>query len=107
MANGIRGWLGPKCSRHLSYSWVKIPEKISTRKTDPAGIERRPTRWETTMLALDYSGGRNPKHLKVQWVGINRTHKHTHNTILKNLNLRDKRKNGVFLHFVILKIKDM
>ena len=37
MANDIWGWMGPKFSRHLSYSWGKIPEKTSIRKTDPAG----------------------------------------------------------------------
>ena len=30
MANDIRGWIGPKFSRHLPYSWGKTPEKLTT-----------------------------------------------------------------------------
>ena len=48
---------GPKFSWHLSYSWRKTPEKTSTRKTDPSGIEPRPAVWEATMLPLDHSSG--------------------------------------------------
>ena len=34
MVNDIRGWKGPKFSRHLSYSRGKTSEETSTRTTD-------------------------------------------------------------------------
>ena len=58
MANDIWEWMGPKFSRHLSYSWWKTPlEKTSTTKTDPTWFEPGPARWETMMLPQDQSSG--------------------------------------------------
>ena len=44
MANDVWGYMEPKFSWHLSYSWAKIPEKTSTRKTYPTR-DRTQARW--------------------------------------------------------------
>ena len=49
MANDIQGWMGPKFSWHLSYSWKNTMEKTSTRKIGPTG-DRMQVLWRWCSL---------------------------------------------------------
>ena len=59
MTNGIWGYIAPKFSRHLPYSWGKTQEKTQPGKLTRPGIKPWTARWEAAMLPLEHSGGRH------------------------------------------------
>ena len=57
MPNDIRGWIGPRFSRHLSYGWEKVRKKPQPVNVARPRIEPGPPRWKATMVTLDHGGG--------------------------------------------------
>ena len=110
MANDIQGWMRPKFSWHLSYSWGKTPEKSQPAKLNWLGIdsgllgERQryylsttvvaPCSWEANSLIRSFNSD-----CEIKWVSLDSINSELESGVKKVPTLKEEFDSSFKVHF--------